>query len=260
MSQSRQYHRQPKVWNKLWVFGDSFAQHKCGKYEPDTDYSWVYQNHIIEGLGFEHSPEEYNFGKGGSSLDYTYTMVWEQWENIAPGDIVLIMATNYHRAWLFRDLPGISTLWNLDVNDRHKFKTLPKIARTYFNNYFKYSHVENNQHAKYQNFLFALSELQRQKQATVIVLPCFKYNKGIIPNNIIKGVRGTLSDISQSEWMNIKEDNSNVSIDRRMNHLTRQNHKVLAKKILYSIERGTDIDLEKGFYREHCDRNIWTAQ
>lgn len=253
-----QYRRYPTKRNKLWVFGDSFAQYKCGKYEPDTDYSWVYQNHIIEGLGLQQSPEENNFGLGGSGLDYTYTMVWEQWENIGKGDVVLIMATNYHRAWLFRDLPGISTLWNLDVNEKHKFKTLPKIARKYFETYFKYSHVEANQHAKYQNFLFALSELQRQKQATVIILPCFGYNKGTVPDNIIQGVRGTLDKVSQSEWMNAK-DKSPISMDRRINHLTRQNHKVLAKKILYSIERGTDIDLEKGFYKEHCDRNIWTA-
>lgn len=239
----------PTKESKLWVFGDSFAEYKCGKYEADADYSWVYQNHIIKGLGLQHSPEEYNFGKGGSSLDYTYTMVWEQWENFAPGDIVIVAATNWHRAWLLKDLPGLSTLYNIEVNEATKWHKYPVGSKEFFQFYFKYGHVDNNQKAKYQNFLYALSELQREKQVTVILLNCFKYNEGTVPSNIIKTKRGTLSEVSNAELLE-KPEAGNYFIDKRINHLTPANHKVLAKKILRSIERGIDIDLETGFYTE----------
>jgi len=248
MSQYQRYPI-PKSHNKFWVFGDSFAQYKCGKYEADADYSWVYQNHIIKGLGLQHSPEEYNFGEGGSSLDYTYTMLWEQWENFAPGDIVFVAATNWHRAWLLKDLPGLSSMYNIELNEATKWHKYPKGSREAFSFYFKYGHVENNQKAKYQNFLYALSNLQRERNVTVIVLNCFGYNEGKAPNNIIKTKRGSLSAVSQAELIE-RPTQGSLYIDKRINHLTPVNHKVLAKKILRSIERGIDVDLEKGFYRE----------
>lgn len=71
---------------------------------------------------------------------------------------------------------------------------------------------------------------------------------------------GRITDVAMNEWKKDFIEKTGrewlITQDMRVNHLTKDNHKVLIKKVLDYINHNIPIDLTSGFHEEILDKDV----
>lgn len=253
----------------LWVYGDSFAVPPvtmgCTPEEKqflETNNWWsivAKHFHAVESPDIERR----NFALEATGLDYTYRKVEETNTHWQKDDIVIVVLTSSNRAWLYEDKPTLSNMHIIEMMLKHgsvkdEFTAKEKEHMAY---YFTHFHHKKQKEVIQRMFLKTLSLLKSQRGLkALVVLEAFKMtDRGPLLDNLISSVRNSPSlwEISTKELLEPdpkKRFFLNTRPDSRTNHLTWENHKILADKIIHAIDNnllGEFIDLREGFLSKH---------
>jgi hypothetical protein len=216
----------------IWTFGDSFSRHF--KFLPDT---WV--QHVAANL----NQSVKSYSRPVTSIEYAFHSFNRERPNIQPNDIIIVTLTNIDRRWFFKDVP-LRTALDLKDKDLRAYQLYSK----YLTNF-------DVQKTYLTNFLYNLNSFSKSKTLHTIVIGNFleyeKYldsiSKGLLHINVAKG---PLSFVSDREWRREIIEHAPIEwfmkFDRRLNHISRTNHILLANKILDNIKNKTVIDLNTG--------------
>jgi len=219
----------------LWIFGDSFsvATYAMTK-TPPTFMPWTDQ--ITLQLGFE---EHHNYAEWGVSNDFILSQLFKFADNIQPNDYVILQLTECSRQWFFKDKPHFSNFKSIVNADTE----LSKQEINACNEYMKYLQRDEIDKHRYGITCLAIEQLKTMFNTWhILVLPGF---------HSYHNVNGTLIDICNNEFAeSTKIDQWYAKHDRfdpRPNHMSKNNHKVLADKIIDYFKFGTSLDLTVGF-------------
>lgn len=215
--------------SKLWIFGDSFSMPQ----PLDSEFvPWSVQ--LAANLGVESSN---NYAMPGVSNDYIFYRLAESINETDEGDYIVIQTTNQHRQWFFKD-PVLSNYCIRDID-----KYISKEQATALKEYI--SHLQNDEldNVRFIQFRLALERIVTLIQhAKFLILPGF---------HLCHGVEGSLIQVCDEEFETLDDIpgyyNNNDGKDPRINHLSVNNHKILADKITKFFNTGELIDLTTGF-------------
>lgn len=231
--------------NILWVFGDSFA----AKY-PDAGHSFWWAI-VAQHFGMEVRNAAY----GATGIEYAIKNYHNSLPNFKKNDIIIIVLSELRRRWILKNLPG-HTASNL-----LKFaNTDNKIAEDELPGILKILEEPNREllMAETEIFLDAVEAHQKRIGLTVLALPCFAdtMEKCNLSRDTFIKSKGYLSKTANAELDSSAREWLKKNKDTRSNHMWDENHLVLAKKIIDSIENGTIVDLTTGFKEDFVTKNM----
>ncbi len=218
----------------LWIFGDSFSVGSTFKNES----LWKYESNWIDMLKAEYCPDHdiKNHSQFGVSNEFIFEQFGTIFSKIADGDICIIQTTSAARHWFFENDPALS---NLGATHLDNYSKEQKKAIEY---YLKYLQNDKLDDILYTQFLYAVSYfLAARPNVQFLILPGF----GDAPH-----VTGNLQNICEGEFNNadvIPDFYKKHYWDPRLNHISYENHSILAKKIAEYFREGTKLDLTKDF-------------
>lgn len=213
----------------IYIFGDSFSATREKFFYPTLNYSsWV--DILAERL----NDKVENFSVPGCSNEYIFDKFFSVYNNLGFNDKVIICPTSKNRIWLLEQFPELSNfngLRSLDIVSSSEKKAVEY--------YQKYLQHDKFYEVMYSMFILSIRELCRNTSAHILILPTF--------HDVI-GVVGNLTDVSEQEFL--EEDvltSYYKNYDYRLNHLTEENHKILAVKVFNFFKNNTEIDLTCDF-------------
>lgn len=210
--------------NRLYVFGDSFAQ--------DLPGSWTTRLASLRNMELK------NYGVGGSCLEYSYIKLFDvvKKNEFKEGDIVIFVLTHPGRLDL-EDQITVDATSAYKVHNRRSIESLPdpEFAKKYRDSRSK--DVIDRKHILYLSFLKVLAE--QHPNVKFLAIPAFPE---VQEAPLIKGSNNFLfvntlflMDISNYEWNKWKIAESAMmdilGFDPRTNHLTTPNLQELANSI-----------------------------
>jgi len=231
----------------LHIFGDSYS---CDyPWIPENKKNWMYHKILADYLNLEY----YNYSVIGSSLEHMFIQFDTNKEKIKENDIVIICITSLNRTFFFEEKPWIK---EYDEYCMDEISDTEAIAMKYF---FSFLSTQNwhNMLVHLANFLHSVNNLASQLQNKILIIDCLGYFRGKAPFNSLEEryenliiPNGVLHDISLGESTNlslIQEVFKRHGGDGRLNHICKNNHDVLAGKIIDYYEKNKEIDF-KGFH------------
>lgn len=230
----------------LWVFGDSYSVDSTFmKNNPDySQFIWEPDNCWVEKLAEKLYGDKHQrkiFAEYGVSNDWIFHSVTEQFDNIKPNDYVIVQLSSSSRKWFFEDRPKCSNILSTAFRVG---EDISKEEDKAIKMYGKYLHNLNLDDIIYKSYVLSLEYIAlffRQNDVKMIVLPGF---------HDVNGVKGNLGDICFNEFADEKSRTmfyDGGTVDPRMNHITPDNHEILAEKIYRFFEHGETVDLTSGF-------------
>jgi hypothetical protein len=218
----------------LFIFGDSYFQY--------NKHPWIFLNLIKEKINCNLLP----YALIGSDLSYTYNRFDVISKSITSNDILIIGLTSFNRKWFFPDLPGTTLPTMIVGNIKEKIsKEMIKAVEDYF--LYLQNPTMDKVHLK--NWLNYLNYFVYDKKIRCLIIPCFDEINEFLKlyksqwSNLSFAI-GDLFSISRNEYCaNLTEP----YYDLKRNHLCRDNHIILADKILDWINFDSDVVLN-GFY------------
>ena len=223
--------------NKIWVFGDSFSTQEAPPSENNLEGGIPYLSWVALASKELQITEGRIYADYGVSNDWIFHQFTTSLNEMDEGDYVVIQTTQKHRQWFFDD-PCISNYWLKDL-EKHVSKEESKAVESYV------TYLQNDRldDLRYVQFCLALERLSQLAQhLRILVLPGFFG---------VNGVTGTLVETSDSEFAEDitaqKYYDSNYGRDPRLNHLSEENHKILATKIVDFFNNGVTVDLTTDF-------------
>lgn len=214
---------------KLWIFGDSFSMPQ----PLDSEFiPWTAQ--LAATLKVE---ESLNFAQPGVSNDYIFDQIVKNLNNSQNGDYVVIQQTHKSRQWFFED----PTIANYSLRDINKY--ISKDQDFALRQYVTHLQKDSIDELRFLQFGLSLERISAILQhVRILILPGF---------HEIPGVIGTLAQVCDEEFVDLSVINkfyeSNDGKDPRINHLSGNNHKILADKIFEFFDQGKLVDLTTGF-------------
>lgn len=230
----------------LWVFGDSYAEQYNGLKEQ-----WIQctSNRLEQNIRC--------YGLVGSSAEYTYNTLLNVKNEIKEQDIIIIMLTTHSRRWFFKDYPnhtaqpapGTDFKQPVSIYNSTGFDDVDNALSLYedcLNNLIVFE-------TYLENFLHNLNYFTKKLNLHTILIPNF-YDTQYFLNNKKKMfsniyfANGIMVDISLNEFTKEYFIEYNTSQkDVRINHLLKDNHLILADKIVDNIKNKSNIDLTTNF-------------
>ena len=217
--------------NSLWLFGDSFSA------QPNVECDFIVWPELIA-RHFK-LPHYWNWARMGCANDFIFHEFTSRIPEMKEGDFVIVQPTSPHRQWFFED-PEVG---NYLIQDLGKYITADQ--KKAVDLYIRHLQSDRLDNLRYTQFGLALERVCAMvPHLRILVLPAF-YE--------MPGVTGHLTGISDSEHADLspeavtkwyKDNNGN---DPRVMHLSKQNHPILAQKIIEFYETGKNIDLTTGF-------------
>ena len=221
----------------LWVFGDSYTQHS----ESNQEVCWTYQLAKKLGVKTYHNRSQY-----GVSNEYICSGFEEVGEKIKPTDFVVLIVTWKGRQWFFEELPEISNLNMMSngVIDKNYGKQYTKAVKQ-FEKYLDRDYLVNirlNWYYGYLNFI-------ETHFPNILIIPGF--DNGMHSDYNFQ-VEGNLYSIGYNEFEtpSIGEKIFTKkwgSLDRRVGHMSNENHKILAEKAYNTFTHNHPLDLNNGY-------------
>jgi hypothetical protein len=208
--------------NKLWTFGDSFITTRI------DDNNWVKQ--IATNLNYESK----SYGVAGSSLEYMYYNVDQQFKEFDKDDIVIIALTQLTRYWLFKDNPTLGNLHSIG-----KEYSVGSREQQFAEQYFVDHHNEAVSAVHLKNFLTVLDVNTQHMKIKPIIFSCFpdveqvtnslELGLNVVPGNLYR-------DVDRAEIRKEFLRPSGLYVDKRPNHMTPENHEILSNKVIDFIQ------------------------
>jgi hypothetical protein len=217
----------------LWTFGDSFSLPRYhinqGK---DIDYPlW------LEIIGSNLNEEKYfNAAEWGVSNEYILDSFQQQYSNISKDDYVIVQLTSSYRQWFFPDKPDLG---NYYINNIDRY-----ISNDEYNavkHYISYLRNEQVDQIRYKSIEYCLKYIAIKSSFKMLILPGF---------DPVDDINGTLLNVCDSEFVDKQARDTwykKHGSDPRANHMSPDNHIVLADKISNYFRHGIIPDLSQGF-------------
>lgn len=235
---------------KLYVFGDSFsASTKTISELPNCDdmipleKNWI--DLVHDGLGVD---EQVVLGFHGANNEIIYGYLRQHMSDYKEGDYIIIQTTSAFRKWFFHDRLSWTNYWQTNFK-KEIGNIFTKEEVDAVEKYKKYLFNETAYQLNYEMFVNAVFAFaQNNAKYRVLILPAF--------HNTF-GVNGTLQDVCVGEFTDKKVASDYYEyhgVDPRPNHMSKENHTILANKILDFFKKGETIDLDKGFYTKFITR------
>lgn len=230
----------------LHVYGDSYVE------SPHQDYLELIKK------GEAHAPwyaqvataldvdEMHMHGRAGTSNEFIYDRWKQRLDRVKEGDYVIVVTTSPYRKWFFEHLPEFANIGMRGLHTILEHEEVDAIDR-----YVKY--LENP-----VTSLIALDTISQtiafncmQKNvAKAFIIPGFEECISYTYSPYVKNI-GSLGNVCYNEFSGPKIYgacmSSNHQVDPRLNHLSWENHDIMARKIMASIQLNKDLDLTTGF-------------
>ena len=221
--------------NTLWIFGDSFVSHLNKNYDIDYFPDWAWTRQLAHKLNLNLKI----CALPGISNQWIAKKINEHEENMTQGDTVIIVTSEPNRTWLLEDRPEFS---NIFVNNLEKWisKKQNKAIQSYVENFGIQHDFISQMH--YDWFLhWCRSKLSNKFM--LCILPGFTNTDmhDTTDNN------ATLKTIDEQEFAQLQDKEM---YDKRLNHMSKENHTILADKVYNFLSTGEKIDLSNGFLSE----------
>jgi hypothetical protein len=235
---------------KIYIFGNSYSQYP-GNFPHTVDHKHLWHQLLAK----EFSSEIINLSLPGASITATAYEFEKIRDHLGHNDILIVLLAVVDTHFYFEDRPSLSTTRYLAWYDcPEEYSLEEKTAMEYYEQYLSHKAINRLMSI---NFLHQLNDLTQKLNLKTIVIrtyPEAHIDDDIVseryPNLIISN--GHLFPISQKEFESkelydfVKTKTLNVD-DFRPNHLTKENHKILAEKIGSSIKNQDALDLTEGF-------------
>lgn len=229
--------------NKVWVFGDSFAAlHE--RYVTTETKRW--SSILAETLDFELE----NYGKGGTPLEYSACKFYENCEKMNNGDIVVLCVTDLSRKWVMKDNDNASSI--IMLSRLYEHDKITKKDYEFYSRYFAEILNIDIELVHCYNFINSLVLFTLKKKIKLVIIPCFlneidgfKDNpKLAFPKHVIVPENNQcLWYVSVMEFKGKEKKLPLKVLDTRANHLSQENHPILADKIYNSLIKDVPLDL-----------------
>jgi hypothetical protein len=219
----------------LWVFGDSFSI--ASKFQPQPLPYTLWTDLLAHHLEYT---EHYNYADWGVANDYIINEFISKLPEMKPADCVVLQLTNSNRQWFFKDKPCTA---NYVAKGLEKELTTDQIRAVEM--YVTHLQRDDIDIMRYTLLQLAIERIaQQNRRLRILILP------GFVP---LDGVRGTLVEICDGEFINTEIIQSYYDLhdgyDPRPNHLSKNNHEILASKIHKFFTHGHRVDLTTDFER-----------
>ena len=229
--------------SNLWVFGDSYSiptgyiNSEAGiKAKVDSKvYTTNWVDQVVEKLDVSSLNLYSQFGV---SNEWIFKQVMEQSNNFNPEDYVIVQLTNGNRHWWF---PEMETESNLPQIFSHP--AWSKEKRKAIELHLKYLQNDNMDNLIYLSIIYSFMYIK-------LALPGLKLlflpGWGRAPETI-----GNLTvDVSDKEFDSSETQQNfynKTGFDSRLNHMSIENHYILADKVGDYFINQTPVDLTAGF-------------
>tara|TARA_X000001036_G_C20626984_1_gene785568 strand:- start:680 stop:1432 length:753 start_codon:yes stop_codon:yes gene_type:complete len=224
--------------NKLWIFADSFGAEPNPAYDFKNNDDWIWWKQVAERMNL-HAMSCSNWG---ISNEWLYSAMRTEYQNMIPGDKVVLITTDPNRRWFFEDLPTHANLWNRDI-EKDVGKTKAQAVKQYL------THLTDNpilSDCYHETLIGWAYTVFNSMDVTVCAIPGFINT----PMHVVGG--SCLSNASNAEFASKEIMDYHYSKhshrDSRICHFSRDNHTVLADKIVkFFKDPNQKMDLSTGF-------------
>ena len=246
--------------SKLWVFGDSYSVPITFLKEPfainakidQAVYTTNWIEEVEKKINPEYSLDKFAANKPnvisqfGISNEWILKQVFEQFNSFSPQDCVIIQLTNSNRHWWFPELETESNLTQM-ISHPDWSKEKKKAIELHL----KYLQNDNMDDIIYSAMIYSFMHLKvAMPQINLLLLPGW----GLAPETI-----GNLTDnVCDAEFDNVETQRlfyEKTNYDCRLNHMSIDNHYILADKVCEYFINQTPVDLTTGFVS-----NIYTKE
>jgi hypothetical protein len=235
--------------SKLWIFGDSYSVPrdyaetdlgiKAGVDRNIYTTNWIQE--VEKKLNVDDLKIYSNFGV---SNEWIFKNVMEQSNNFSPDDYVIIQLTNGNRHWWFPEHPAESNLPQL-VSHPDWSKDKRKAIELHL----KYLQNDQMDNLIYSATIYSFLYI---KLALPGIQLLFLPGWGAAPETI-GNLTNNVCDAEFDDNDTQQKFYSKTGFDCRLNHMSINNHYVLADKIYDYFSNHIPVDLTTGF-----ETNIYT--
>lgn len=244
--------------NKLWIFADSFGAEPNAAYNFQNRDDWTWWKQAAERMNLHAMP----CCDWGVSNEWLYYAMKTEYQNMVPGDKLVLITTDPNRRWFFKDYQSHANIWNRELE-----KDLGKPRAQAIKQYL--THLTENpilSECYHETLIGWAYTVFNSMDITVCAIPGFANT----PMHVVAGVDDCLSGASNGEFasreiMDYHYERTGYK-DSRICHFSRDNHTVLADKVVTFFEDPSQqIDLSTGFVqnifrtRQDCDEFDYTA-
>lgn len=220
--------------SKLWIYGDSFSMPPSLALAPLDYATWTEQ--VCQQLGCN---EIMNRARPGVSNDYIFSEIIKDTNSMELGDFCIIQTTQKNRQWFFED-PELS---NYKIGDLHDY-----ISRDQANAVKQYvTHLQRDEldDLRFIQFSLALERITTLAgHVRMLILPGF-FGAHNIEGYLIKVSDNEFIDLNDLKTFYNKD--GRLGRDPRHNHISPNNHVILANKVVNFFTTGQLVDLTTGF-------------
>jgi|TARA_B100001093_G_scaffold164828_1_gene157297 hypothetical protein len=249
--------------NNFWLFGDSFT---AGQPEdpPAASLSWFRQVHAKINETTRKDIDLHNFSATGSSIEYTFKNILQAIPHMQPGDFAVFQLTQSSRRWFVKDRPD----WgNIHMREGYNLHDIKPIV-TAIDMYKEHLQDDLNDQALYQSFIGFCNYIASIKRLRYVVIPGFPeaHIEGIPVMPHVE-VSGNLTKISTEEFGSDQDEHTNLwkqimiekwqGCDQRLNHLSPENHELVAYRVYETLMTGKRLDLISDFKKDCVNLDNW---
>ena len=217
--------------SKLWIFGDSFVSPLNKNYDKNYFPDWTWTKQLAEKLDLELKL----VASPGISNQWISQEVTKHYDQMQPGDFVVVVTTQQNRTWLIKDRPEFSNIFAGQF-DKH----LPKKQCSAINSYIE-QFAEQHDFISNIHYEWFLSWIRTKLSSKVML--CLLPGFGTTTSHDIIG-KICLSVVEKNEFVQLQDK---PMFDKRISHLSEYNHGILADKVYKFFKENKEIDLSTEF-------------
>tara|TARA_B110000503_G_scaffold11822_1_gene15973 strand:+ start:286 stop:1005 length:720 start_codon:yes stop_codon:yes gene_type:complete len=228
---------------KLWIFGDSFSIPISFLGEPFAVKAKIdpniYKTNWIEEVANKLSIDELQvFAEFGVSNEWIFKEAFDQAKNFKSNDYIIVQLTNSNRHWFFPNEPSESNL--------HQMWTHPDWStgkKKAVEGYLKYLHNDELDNIIYSAIIYSFMYVKQSvPNLKMLFLPAWGMAPETIGNLTSNVCDGEFDSPETQQKFYLK-----TGYDPRLNHMSIDNHYVLANKVINYFNKHIPVNLTDGF-------------
>lgn len=219
----------------LWFVGDSY----CIETSAQNDTHWKYEYNWMDlvAQGLEESDVHY-LSQFGVSNDWIFKQCIDHTADFKEGDTVIVQLTGSNRKWFFPDEPQLSNTFQ-SQGYHHSIQTA-------VDHYHQYLHNDQLNNIQYTAYVYALMFVKQSMQhVNFLFLPGFDSIPNVNGNLTTNICNYELGITTPQEFFE-----KHKGYDPRLNHMSIENHTILANKVVDCLKNNTPLDLTNGFVKD----------
>jgi hypothetical protein len=217
----------------LWIFGDSFSL-------PSDAFKGIDHNLWLDILAINLGEEKYfNAAEWGVSNEYILDTFHQQYSKINKDDYVIVQLTSAYRQWFFEEKPYLANYYVNNID-----QDISPEEYTALQGYISHLQSDRIDQLRYKSIEYCLKYIALMSPFKMLILPGF---------DPVDDINGTLVDICDGEFVDKQSRDlwyKKHGADPRANHMSAENHFILANKVTEFFKCGTIPDLSQGFVKD----------